>query len=150
MLDLYCRNFNSWRIMLVEYLQIDNTRAKKIITSIFYGGFPASDLPILWKLKREVDLIVEHLLMKPENAEYLNHFQERNNPKYTRFAYIMANLENNALQSIKRKVEEASLRPLCLIYDGAIIETRDETQKEMLKTVLNEVSEALRIETRVS
>ena len=94
MINLYCEHFDNWRLFLAEYHQEEMKLAKKQITKLFYGGVPNSDLPFMWKLKQEVDHAITYILQL-EEANLLNQaFHDRSNPKYSRFSYFMANLEN--------------------------------------------------------
>ena len=123
MIKKYCEHYEGWRNIVSEYYQIDMKLAKKKITTIFYGVNPQSDLPMLWNLRQNVDSAISYLLNLQENAGLNKLFSERKNPKYSKFAYLMAEKENEVLHNIIAEIERvASLKPLCLIYDGAIIE----------------------------
>ena len=85
-----------------KQLQIITTflwmKQKKIIISIFFGKAPRSDIPYLWKLKDEVELIIDRVLQKDEYKELNNCFNDRPNPKYSRFAYVIAEIEDKMIR----------------------------------------------------
>ena len=73
-----------------DYHSIGIPDAKEKLLRIFSGGEPKSEIPFLWKLKDEIDDAAD-LLLNLHKYEQLNRFFcERDNRKYSRFAYIMA------------------------------------------------------------
>ena len=100
--------------------------AKRKLIRLFFGGRPDRDLPCLWKLEDEIKETIEAIIRLDRFNKYNEILSNRSNPKFSRFAYLMAELENEILTKILDKVElQTGSKPICLIYDGAIIESRD-------------------------
>ena len=107
----------------MEYSSADLKTAKKKITKIFFGGSPDSDIPFLWKLKDEIETAVDLILALQQYTKLENSFLNRANPRFSRIAYVMASEENCVLSGILEHIEnETHCKPICLIYDGAIVE----------------------------
>ena len=112
---------------MAEYLSIDLKEAKAEIIRIFFGGKPSCELPFLWKLKEEIDEAIDSILLLENFKNLQGYFNDRPNAKYSRFAYAIASKENEALNKIITEIElEVNAKPLCLIFDGVIIESRNE------------------------
>ena len=74
---------------------------------------------------------------------------ERNNPRFTRLAYILAEEENETLCLILERIKtETSLLPICLLFDGAIIETPDEQSADNLKSCLVRCQDELKVKIK--
>ena len=117
---------------MARYFHTDIKTAKCMLTKLFYGDNPDADISFVWELKNEIDSAINDLL-DADQQEFGNLFQNRRNPKYTKFAYIMAKLENYLLEAIIEKVRiETFLLPITLIYDGAIVEVKNDTDRERL------------------
>ena len=150
MIELYSKFYEDWRIYLSRYFHTDLKNAKCMLTKLFYGGVPDADIPFMWALKNEIDDSVDELLAENDNM-FGNLFQDRRNPKYTKFAYMMAELENNLLESILEKVQnDAGLRPISLIYDGSIIEVKNDEDRRNLEQCIRNAEEAFRIKIKVN
>ena len=63
-------------------------------------------------------------------------FEDRNNPKFSKLAYLMASEEDRVLTSIVEKIsQDTGLQPICLIFDGAIISNNEETREALASSV---------------
>ena len=98
MLRKYVQNHQAWRKAVADYYHISLDEAKKLIISIFFGKAPRSDIPYLWKLKDEVELITDRVLQKDEYKELNKCFNDRPNPKYSRFAHVIAEIEDKMIR----------------------------------------------------
>ena len=50
MLNLFIKNFQIWRICLMEYMEVVPMKsAKTELIRIFYGGKPSAEIPFLLK-----------------------------------------------------------------------------------------------------
>ena len=88
-----------------------------------YGCNPQVDLPFLWHLKHEINNATQYLLAQEENNEINTVLGNRS--EASRLSYIIARKENELLNDILEDIHEAAnLRPLCLLFNGAIVETK--------------------------
>ena len=56
----------------------------------------------------------------------------------SKLAYMVAAEENEVLVGILKDIEQqALLEPLCLLFDGAIMHTRDEAERHMLRACID-------------
>ena len=74
MIKLYAENYEKWRKFVEVYYQETTKEAKKIITRIFYGGKPPTDIPFLWKLRSEVNKVVDFIMNQEGNQSLLSFF----------------------------------------------------------------------------
>ena len=126
MLKKYCAYHHKWRMIVSNYLVIPADESKRIFNQIFHGCNPPTDLPFLWQLKHEVFTATEYLLSLDENKDLDEVLNSCDNPKASKFAHMIAAEENNVLVGILSELEQHNLKPLCLLFDGAMIETNDE------------------------
>ena len=125
--------------------------AKNKLIRLFFGGKPDRDLPWLWKLKDEIEEAIEVALDQDEFKKYANIFPERSNPKFSRFAYVMAHLENEVLSKIVEEVEHhTGSKAICLIYDGAIIESRDAENYAAIDGIVKQLEVELNLKINVT
>ena len=117
---------------------------------LFYGGKPSSNLPFLWKLKDEVETAVTNILQQEENHLLNSAFSNRDNPRYSKLSYFLADLETQLLHSILEDIEASTgLKPLCLIYDGAIIEADNSAKREALSKSLKECESKFNVKLKI-
>ena len=137
-LKLYCENYKNWRQALADYFCIDAKEAKKQILSLFYGGRPRADLPFLWTLKQDIEETIDIILELDEFNYLRGSFEDKANPKFTKFAYAVAKKENEILNAIIDRIKnDVNAEPICLVFDAVIFKISD-------ASMLNEIAECVK------
>ena len=105
---------------------------------------PTCDLPFLWKLKDEIEEAVNEILAMDKYHKLQQVFAERPNPKCSRFSYAMAFKENKIISNILIKIkDETSADPICLLFDGLILEAKTSDLKEKIAEVIETIENEL-------
>ena len=111
----YC---NEWRALW----------GKHALTMLMYGGVPDGDAwnPITWTLAYQIRAAGLKILACDQYVYLGAHFQDRQNPFYTRLYYALSAHEAHRLNLAHKDFEDQGCKVRALIYDGLLGEAPSE------------------------
>ena len=97
MLLKYCSNRQDWRKFIADYCNLIISDSKEKLLKLFYCSAPGHEISFICKLEDEIENGIE-LLLKSEEYKYLDKcLRFRENPVYSKLAYILAEEEHRRL-----------------------------------------------------
>eukprot|EP00959_Pyramimonas_sp_CCMP1952_P173673 3629133-Pyramimonas_sp.AAC.1 len=116
----YC---DVWRAFVSDYLQVDLSEAKKMISLIFGVGKPASDIPFAWSLAVDAAQAKDIVLGYGGFQHFRRKFGARRRPAATRLFYASSAREGKVMGVMRQRSGQQNWIVACSTFDELIVST---------------------------
>ena len=97
-----------------------------------------------------MEISTDYLLSLEENANLNEVLGAHGKSKASKLSHIVAAEENAVLVGILHDIEEQTrLKPICLLFDGAIIEATDEEEKSTLRSCIQNCMDKFNVNLKI-
>ncbi|CAK0905860.1 unnamed protein product, partial [Prorocentrum cordatum] len=112
-----------YRAFVSDYLQVDLSEAKKMISLIFGVGKPASDIPFAWSLAVDAAQAKDIVLGYGGFQHFRRKFGARRRPAATRLFYASSAREGKVMGVMRQRSGQQNWIVACSTFDELIVST---------------------------
>jgi hypothetical protein len=130
-LDRFIENPKAWRAFIADYYEISESEAKKQILSMFFGGLPFNDNPLLWAVAREMHRLRAVVLALPRFAYPNGLFERPKSPAASKFACVLFSVEDEIIQQLQARMalKFTQFHMTALVFDGILIAVQHKNEQ---------------------